>query len=77
MQICWKIIKFNSVFQLNSFFINGKWTLILIHINSILEAEYDEENGTYWSIFPVENQELVFGNWEDDIIWDSEVSIVF
>jgi len=27
---------------------------------------------TRHSIFPVENEELVFGQWEDDIIWDSE-----
>jgi transcription initiation factor TFIID subunit 1 len=26
----------------------------------------------WYSIFPVENDELVFGRWESDIIWDSE-----
>lgn len=40
-----------------------------------LDREYSEENETWWSIFPVENEELVFGKWEDDVIWDSEVSI--
>ena len=28
---------------------------------------------TWYSIFPVENVELVYGNWEDKIIWDAEV----
>ncbi|XP_015772967.1 PREDICTED: transcription initiation factor TFIID subunit 1-like [Acropora digitifera] len=27
---------------------------------------------TWYSIFPVENVELVYGNWEDKIIWDAE-----
>ena len=30
---------------------------------------------TWYSIFPVENVELVYGNWEDKIIWDAEVGI--
>lgn len=29
----------------------------------------DEE---FYSIFPVENEELVYGRWEDEIIWDHE-----
>ena len=27
---------------------------------------------TWYSIFPVENEELVYGKWEDNIIWDPE-----
>ncbi|XP_047488468.1 transcription initiation factor TFIID subunit 1-like isoform X2 [Penaeus chinensis] len=27
---------------------------------------------TWYSIFPVENEELVYGRWEDNIIWDPE-----
>ena len=27
----------------------------------------------WYSIFPVENPELLYGRWEDNIIWDSEV----
>ncbi|XP_060532389.1 transcription initiation factor TFIID subunit 1 isoform X2 [Cylas formicarius] len=27
---------------------------------------------TWYSIFPVENEDLVYGRWEDDVIWDSE-----
>ena len=29
----------------------------------------DEE---FYSIFPVENEELVYGRWEDEVIWDHE-----
>ena len=32
-----------------------------------LEAEKEDE--MWYSIFPVENEELVYGTWEDDIIW--------
>ncbi|XP_065336082.1 transcription initiation factor TFIID subunit 1 [Cloeon dipterum] len=31
-----------------------------------------EIDDTWYSIFPVENEELVYGNWEDEVIWDSE-----
>lgn len=33
-----------------------------------------EENtdDTWYSIFPVENEELVYGTWEDEVIWDPE-----
>ncbi|KAJ8028294.1 Transcription initiation factor TFIID subunit 1 [Holothuria leucospilota] len=30
------------------------------------------ESCTWYSIFPTDNEELVYGNWEDDIIWDHE-----
>ncbi|CAG2104510.1 unnamed protein product [Medioppia subpectinata] len=29
-------------------------------------------DNTWYSIFPVENEELVYGCWEDEVIWDSE-----
>ncbi|XP_069701181.1 transcription initiation factor TFIID subunit 1 isoform X2 [Periplaneta americana] len=32
----------------------------------------DNTDDTWYSIFPVENEELVYGAWEDDVIWDSE-----
>jgi transcription initiation factor TFIID subunit 1 len=31
-----------------------------------------ETDDTWYSIFPVENEELVYGTWEDEVIWDSE-----
>ncbi|KAK0086570.1 hypothetical protein PV325_002974 [Microctonus aethiopoides] len=33
------------------------------------EDNYDD---TWYSIFPVENEELVYGLWEEEIIWDAE-----
>lgn len=36
-----------------------------------------EGNKPWYSIFPVDNQELIYGKWEDKIIWDSQVSVFF
>lgn len=33
------------------------------------EENYDD---TWYSIFPVENEELVYGLWEEEVIWDPE-----
>lgn len=33
------------------------------------EVDHDD---TWYSIFPVENEELVYGQWEDEVIWDAE-----
>lgn len=33
------------------------------------EENYDD---TWYSIFPVENEELVYGLWEEEVIWDAE-----
>ncbi|XP_023247191.1 transcription initiation factor TFIID subunit 1 [Copidosoma floridanum] len=39
--------------------------------NKMLQrSEYRDD--TWYSIFPVENEELVYGVWEDEIIWDAE-----
>lgn len=32
----------------------------------------DESDPTWYSIFPVENEDLVYGAWERDIIWDAD-----
>lgn len=32
----------------------------------------DSADDTWYSIFPVENEELVYGTWEDEVIWDTE-----
>ncbi|XP_065225060.1 transcription initiation factor TFIID subunit 1 isoform X2 [Planococcus citri] len=32
----------------------------------------DNSDDTWYSIFPVENEELVYGTWEDEVIWDPE-----
>ncbi|XP_030762639.1 transcription initiation factor TFIID subunit 1 [Sitophilus oryzae] len=31
-----------------------------------------DQDDTWYSIFPVENEDLVYGKWEDDVIWDTE-----
>ena len=35
-------------------------------------VEESPTEDVWHSIFPVENDELVFGHWEDDVIWDCE-----
>lgn len=35
-------------------------------------ASADGEDNTWYSIFPVENEELVYGTWEEEVIWDAE-----
>lgn len=32
----------------------------------------DESDPTWYSIFPVENEDLIYGAWENDVIWDPE-----
>lgn len=36
------------------------------------QRQDDPQDDTWYSIFPVENDELVYGTWEDEIIWDAE-----
>ncbi|XP_055958756.1 transcription initiation factor TFIID subunit 1 isoform X2 [Patella vulgata] len=36
------------------------------------QKEIDTKAETWYSIFPIENEDLVYGNWEDNIIWDPE-----
>lgn len=31
-----------------------------------------EEDCPWFSIFPIDNEELVYGRWEDNIIWDDQ-----
>lgn len=37
----------------------------------------DDRDDTWYSIFPVENEELVNGCWEDEVIWDAQVLCFF
>ena len=32
----------------------------------------ENDDDTWYSIFPVENEELVYGKWEDEVIWDTD-----
>lgn len=36
------------------------------------KQQQDDTDDTWYSIFPVENEELVYNKWEDDVIWDAE-----
>ncbi|KAJ1525331.1 hypothetical protein ONE63_010152 [Megalurothrips usitatus] len=36
------------------------------------QRQDDPQDDTWYSIFPVENDELVYGTWEEEIIWDAE-----
>jgi transcription initiation factor TFIID subunit 1 len=51
-------------------------TKAAIKANHAALAENVKENKPWYSIFPVDNQELIYGKWEDKIIWDSEVSLI-
>ena len=31
-----------------------------------------EDDAPWFSIFPIDNEELVYGRWEDNIIWDDQ-----
>ena len=37
--------------------------------------EQSREKDIWYSIFPIENQDLLYKRWEDDIIWDAEVRL--
>ena len=45
----------------------------LICLSLWFSESQEPKDDTWYSIFPIENQELIYGNWEDDIIWDAEV----
>lgn len=38
----------------------------------LLQKMEMETDDTWYSIFPVENEELIYSKWEDDVIWDAE-----
>ncbi|XP_045464560.1 transcription initiation factor TFIID subunit 1 isoform X2 [Harmonia axyridis] len=38
----------------------------------LLNKPKDDVDDTWYSIFPVENEDLVYGRWEDEVIWDAE-----
>ncbi|XP_025829249.1 transcription initiation factor TFIID subunit 1 [Agrilus planipennis] len=39
---------------------------------AIQKQREQEQDDTWYSIFPVENEDLVYGRWEDEVIWDAE-----
>lgn len=36
------------------------------------QKEAEEKDHEWFSIFPIENYDLIYGRWEDDIIWDAQ-----
>lgn len=41
----------------------------------LLAKVQEETDDTWYSIFPVENEELVYSKWEDEVIWDAEAVV--
>lgn len=39
---------------------------------ALLQKLNEETDDTWYSIFPVENEELIYSRWEDEVIWDAE-----
>ncbi len=37
-------------------------------------AEEECNPDSWYSIFPIENEDLLYGRWEDEIIWDAQVT---
>lgn len=37
-----------------------------------LLQKMEEADDTWYSIFPVENEELIYSKWEDEVIWDAD-----
>lgn len=37
-----------------------------------MSAASHDEDPPWFSIFPIDNEELVYGRWEDNIIWDDQ-----
>lgn len=37
-----------------------------------LLQKLEEADDTWYSIFPVENEELIYSKWEDEVIWDAD-----
>lgn len=48
---------------------------LIFHVVSMCfcpSAASQEEDSPWFSIFPIDNEELVYGRWEDHIIWDDQ-----
>ena len=43
-----------------------------IRLQTLSHKKPENGDDTFYSIFPVENEELAYGRWEDEIIWDTE-----
>ncbi|XP_055631687.1 transcription initiation factor TFIID subunit 1 isoform X2 [Toxorhynchites rutilus septentrionalis] len=50
----------------------SKMTKTQMIINAAQNKQQEENDDTWYSLFPVENEELVYSKWEDEVIWDAE-----
>lgn len=46
-----------------------------INKTQLMLQKQDETDDTWYSIFPVENEELVYSKWEEEVIWDAEAMV--
>lgn len=51
---------------------NVSFSVLSLFIYSCPSAAFHEEDSPWFSIFPIDNEELVYGRWEDNIIWDDQ-----
>ena len=49
---------------------------LMVRLSEILDEE-DPSSKTWYSIFPVENEQLIYERWEDKVIWDASVSLFY
>lgn len=45
-----------------------------VNITSNSSDISDRQDTDWYSIFPIENEALIYHKWENDIIWDAQVS---
>ena len=62
----------NSKFKIN---VCKSWESMNVCI-ALTECVSEVKPSEWFSIFPVENEDLLYGRWEDDIIWDAQVSLI-
>lgn len=52
---------------------NGTITAVLCSLPPPSPSLVSHEDDSPWfSIFPIDNEDLVYGRWEDNIIWDDQ-----
>lgn len=44
----------------------------VLKLHLLIFAASQEDDCSWFSIFPIDNEELVYGRWEDNIIWDDQ-----
>lgn len=60
-------IMIERMFSVVEFFFCCCYSLFWIGFTATLD-----DDKPWYSIFPIDNEELVYGRWEDNIIWDAQ-----